>query len=196
MLFKKVGIYCKKSHTLCKLGGVSRAAYYKWLNREISENELENQWIATIIERIHNESPDKDYRRIRDELERYHGIDVNDKRFLNPESMIAEVLSAASEKGVSPKSVGELIQCVYQSLAECYADAIRTLSDITGKTYTSLNIVGGGCQDKYLNALTADSTGIEVFAGPVEGTAIGNLNVQMIAGGEFANLTEARAAIM
>lgn len=123
-------------------------------------------------------------------------IDVNDKRFLNPESMIAEVLSAASEKGVSPKSVGELIQCVYQSLAECYADAIRTLSDITGKTYTSLNIVGGGCQDKYLNALTADSTGIEVFAGPVEGTAIGNLIVQMIAGGEFANLTEARAAIM
>ena len=69
-------------HTLCKLGGISRAAYYKWLNREISENEQENQRIATIIEKIHNESPDKGYRRIRDELERYHGIDVNDKRIL------------------------------------------------------------------------------------------------------------------
>ena len=34
------------------------------------------------MERIHNESPDKGYRRIRDELERYHGMDVNDKRIL------------------------------------------------------------------------------------------------------------------
>ena len=41
----------------------------------------------------------------------------------------------------------------------------------------------------------AGSTGLEVFAGPVEGTAIGNLIVQMIAGGEFADLAAARAAI-
>ena len=68
--------------SLCKLGGVSRAAYYKWLNREMSENELENRQIANLIEKIHSESPDKGYRRIRDELERYHGIDVNDKRIL------------------------------------------------------------------------------------------------------------------
>ena len=27
---------------LCKLGNVSRAAYYKWLNREIPTNEIEN----------------------------------------------------------------------------------------------------------------------------------------------------------
>lgn len=33
-------------------------------------------------EKIHTESPDKGYRRIRDELERYHNIDVNDKRVL------------------------------------------------------------------------------------------------------------------
>ena len=42
-------------HVLCKLGGVSRAAYYKWLNREISENEQENRRLAAIIEGIHNE---------------------------------------------------------------------------------------------------------------------------------------------
>ena len=67
---------------LCKLGRVSRAAYYKWLSREIPKNEKENQRIAEIIESIHNESPDKGYRRIRDDLERYHDIDVNDKRVL------------------------------------------------------------------------------------------------------------------
>lgn len=122
-------------------------------------------------------------------------VDVNDQRFLNPKSMIAEVSAAAAENGPAPATVGDLMQCVYRSLAECYADAIATLSDITGKTYTSINIVGGGSKDKYLNSLTAEATGLEVFTGPVEGTAIGNLIVQMIAGGEFASLAEARQAI-
>jgi len=123
-------------------------------------------------------------------------VDVNDHRFMNPASMISEVLKAAALSGVAPKTVGELIQCVYRSLAENYAEEVRLLSEITGKTYTSMNIVGGGSQDKYLNALTADATGLEVFAGPTEGTAIGNLIVQMIASGEFADLAEARTAIV
>ena len=123
-------------------------------------------------------------------------IDVNEQRFMNPESMIGEVLAAAAAEGEAPSTIGELMQCVYNSLAECYAAAISTLSFITGKTYTSINIVGGGSKDKYLNALTAEATGLEVFAGPTEGTAIGNLIVQMIAGGEFRNLEEARKAIV
>ena len=123
-------------------------------------------------------------------------VDVNDQRFMNPASMIGEVLDAAGEAGSVPKTVGELMECVYRSLAKCYADAIATLSGITGKKYTSINIVGGGCQDRYLNDLTSEATGLEVFAGPVEGTAIGNLVVQMIAGGEFADLASARRAIV
>ena len=67
---------------LCKLGNVSRAAYYKWLHRDIPVCEAENERIADEIERIHMESPDKGYRRIRDDLERYHDIKVNDKRVL------------------------------------------------------------------------------------------------------------------
>ena len=122
-------------------------------------------------------------------------IDVNEQRFMNPDSMIGAVIAAASEAGVPPKTLGELMQCVYKSLAVCYADAIRNLSDVTGKGYTSLNIVGGGCRDLYLNALTAEATGLEVFTGPVEGTAIGNLIVQMVAAGEFKDLAEARKAV-
>ena len=123
-------------------------------------------------------------------------VDVCDGRFMNPASMISEVVSAASAEGRPPKAVGELMQCVYRSLAECYAESIRNLQDITGRTYTSINIVGGGSKDLYLNSLTAEATGLEVFAGPTEGTAIGNLIVQMIAGGEFADLAAARAAIV
>ena len=44
--------------------------------------EVENERIAEEIEKIHMASPDMGYRRIRDDLERYHGIKVNDKRVL------------------------------------------------------------------------------------------------------------------
>ena len=120
-------------------------------------------------------------------------VNANDTRFFSPASMIAEVLAAAD---VKPTTVGELMQCVYASLADCYAKMIRNLSNLTGKTYTSINIVGGGSKDGYLNSLTAQATGLEVFAGPTEGTAIGNLVIQFIAAGEFKNLADARAAIV
>ncbi len=123
-------------------------------------------------------------------------VDVNDARFLNPQSMAGEVAAAVRESGnPPPETVGELMKTVYLSLADCYRRAIDGLSSITGRKYTSINIVGGGCRDAYLNELTAAATGLEVSAGPVEGTAIGNLIVQMIASGEFSGLEEARAAI-
>ena len=123
-------------------------------------------------------------------------VDVNAQAFMNPASMIGEVLAAAASAGKAPATVGELMQCVYISLAKCYADAIVKLSKITGKTYTSINIVGGGSKDGYLNELTGKATGLEVITGPTEGTAIGNLVVQMIVGGEFKDLAEARRAIV
>ena len=123
-------------------------------------------------------------------------VDVNDSRFLAPESMIEEVRAACEESGQkAPESVGELMQCLYLSLTTCYRKAVGELSAITGKTYRTVNIIGGGCQDAYLNQMTAVRTGLMVYAGPVEGTAIGNLAVQMIAAGIFRNLSEARACI-
>ena len=124
-------------------------------------------------------------------------VDVNLDCFLAPESMIDAIQKECARTGQPvPESVGELMQCVYTSLSLCYRDAIETLQKMTGKRYTSINIVGGGCQDSYLNQRTAEATGLTVFAGPIEGTAIGNLMVQMIAAGELADLPDARAAIV
>lgn len=67
---------------MCKFGKVARASYYKWLNRGIPAYESKNKMIAKEIEKIHAESPDKGYRRIRDDLERYYDCKVNDKRVL------------------------------------------------------------------------------------------------------------------
>ncbi|MCD8124334.1 MAG: rhamnulokinase [Lachnospiraceae bacterium] len=123
-------------------------------------------------------------------------VDVDDASFLAPDSMIRAVQNYCSKTGQPvPESVGEVMQCVYVSLTRRYAEAIRDLQKLTGKVYTSINVVGGGCQDGYLNQMTANATGLPVYAGPVEGTAIGNLLVQLIRAGEFDSLQAARDAI-
>lgn len=123
-------------------------------------------------------------------------VDVNDGAFLAPDSMIDAVKEACRRTGQPvPSSIGELMRCVYQSLAGGYAAAIRELESVTRRSFDCVHIVGGGSKDGYLNALTARATGLPVHAGPVEGTALGNLMAQMIAAGEFAGLSEARAAV-
>lgn len=123
-------------------------------------------------------------------------VDVNRDCFLAPDSMIQAIKDECAKMNQPiPKTVGEIMQCVYTSLSICYRDAILNLEKLTGKKYTSINIVGGGCQDGYLNERTAKATGLPVYAGPVEGTAIGNLIVQMIEAGEYENLQTARDVI-
>jgi HTH-like domain len=67
---------------LCNFLHITRSAYYSWLSHPKSDRELENEQIASEVEKIHNAHPDMGYRRIRDELDRNHGIRINDKRVL------------------------------------------------------------------------------------------------------------------
>lgn len=123
-------------------------------------------------------------------------VDVNDASFLAPESMLAAVSAYCERTGQQvPKDLSEQLSCIYHSLAKSYAETVEGIEKITGKTYSRLHIVGGGCQDQYLNSLTKESTGKEVYAGPIEGTALGNLMAQMLKSGEFKTLPEARTAI-
>ncbi|MBR2812366.1 MAG: rhamnulokinase, partial [Solobacterium sp.] len=123
-------------------------------------------------------------------------VNVDDDRFLAPAAMIEEVKKACSEAGQPiPETTGEVMRTVYLSLADEYAGAIASLERLTGKKYTSINIVGGGSQDMYLNQLTANAASLPVYAGPTEGTALGNLLVQMMAENEITSLQEARNII-
>lgn len=100
---------------LCKLGNVTRAAYYKWLHRQTPIKERENIMIAEKIEAIHSESPDKGYRRIRDDLDRYYDIQVNDKRVLricriqNIKSTIKYCNKGCTRHAARPQYVAENI---------------------------------------------------------------------------------------
>lgn len=119
-------------------------------------------------------------------------VDVNDGRFLAPESMIAEVKAAA---GKEEMSIGELFAIVYHSLADCYAKSVLEIEEMMGRKMSAIHIVGGGSKDDYLSELTAKACGKPVYAGPTEATAIGNLVSQMLSTGVFASLAEARNVI-
>jgi rhamnulokinase len=123
-------------------------------------------------------------------------VDATDNRFLAPQSMKGELIRALEDHHVpAPQSDSDLYRVVLLSLAMCYRDSIRELGKLTGITFTSVNIVGGGSQDVTLNRLTSKVTGLPVYAGPKEGTALGNLIAQMITGGEIADLQTARRMI-
>lgn len=123
-------------------------------------------------------------------------VDVDKEIFLAPDSMIEAVKTECKNTNQPvPETIGEIMQCVYTSLSNKYAKSVKELEALTGIKYTAINIVGGGSQDKYLNERTAKSTGLKIYAGPIEGTAIGNLMAQFIAEGELASLSEARDAI-
>ena len=123
-------------------------------------------------------------------------VDANDDRFLAPENMTEEVKKACAESGQAvPADLAEVASVIYNSLAKCYGKTIEEIEALTGKTFDGIHIVGGGSNAEYLNQLTAKATGKTVYAGPTEATAIGNLSGQMIAGGELADLQDARNCI-
>ena len=124
-------------------------------------------------------------------------VDVNDKRFLAPVSMIEAVKSYCVDYNLKvPNTIGEVMNVVYRSLACLYAKTIKGLEDVTGETYSALNIVGGGSKDGYLNRLAKEYTGKKVYVGPTEGTAVGNLLAQAISSKEVENLLSGRQIVI
>ena len=123
-------------------------------------------------------------------------IDAADNRFLAPQSMLEEVKAALKNAGApEPAGLADILRAVTMGLAVCYDKSIKEMSGITGKAFTSVNIVGGGSANVVLNQMTADVTGLPVYAGPTEGTALGNLAAMMIVDGAFADLAAFRAAL-
>jgi rhamnulokinase len=72
---------------------------------------------------------------------------------------------------------------------------IDDLAEVTGHAVPSVNIVGGGSNNVLLSQLTADATGLPVYCGPVEATALGNAATQLVALGELADLADIRRVI-
>ena len=118
-------------------------------------------------------------------------IDVNDNRFFAPKSMMNEIRSAVGRE----LSVGKTAYCIFNNLAKDYAHSLKALEEMTGEKYATLNIIGGGSKNELLNELTKKYTQKRIIIGPTEGTAIGNLLMQMIKSGELEDLAQARKLV-
>ncbi len=123
-------------------------------------------------------------------------VDVNDDRFLAPDSMTLAVKDACRESGQEvPETLGQIAAVIYRSLADCYGRTLAELEEITGRKFQKIHIVGGGSHADYLNRLTAKAAGRTCLCGPAEGTAIGNILVQMMRDQIFTDMWEARTAV-
>ncbi len=120
-------------------------------------------------------------------------IAPDDPAFFNPDDMVEAVRGVLSRTGQSDLSdPAVLSRIILESVAVRYAAVLRTIERLRGHRLERVRIIGGGCQNDFLNQATADASGLEVLAGPVEATAIGSIVVQAIADGRFESLAKAR----
>ena len=103
-----IGAACRALH-------VSRAGYYQWRSGSAGARVAENQRVAELVKKIHQESPDKGYRRIRDDLDKYYHTPVNDKRApricrsLGIQSAVKHIPRGCTRAAASPKYQAENI---------------------------------------------------------------------------------------
>ncbi|MBB3111121.1 rhamnulokinase [Paenibacillus phyllosphaerae] len=123
-------------------------------------------------------------------------INPDDPSFLAPGDMPERVKDYCVRTGQAvPEQPGEIIRCILESLAFTYRNVLELTERISGQTFSGLHMVGGGIHNTLLCQWTANALGKPVWAGPAEGSALGNLAVQWIAQGEIQDIWEARRII-
>ncbi len=123
-------------------------------------------------------------------------IDPDAPEFVPPGNLPRRVREFCKRTGQGePQSVGEIMRCIYESIAMKYRYAFGQLADCTGKHYGHIHMIGGGTKDNLLCSMAASSTGRPIMAGPIEATAIGNIAAQLITAGELSGVADARSLV-
>ena len=123
-------------------------------------------------------------------------INPDNPSFANPSSMVKAIQDYCRDtKQPVPEGYAAICRCIFDSLALRYRQVFGYLKSMAPFPIEVLHIIGGGSLNNYLNQFTADSIGIEVLAGPQEGTALGNIMLQAKAQGEVSDIWEMRRII-
>ncbi|HEY7797080.1 MAG TPA: rhamnulokinase family protein [Microbacteriaceae bacterium] len=124
-------------------------------------------------------------------------FDVTDASLIEPGDMPSRIQRLLASEGLEKTlSKAEIVATILHSLATSYSSAFENLKKLTGTQYETIYFTGGGSQNRLLTQLTADYCGVDVVAGPVEATAIGNLLVQIrSATDEFESLEDIRGIV-
>lgn len=121
-------------------------------------------------------------------------FDANDPTLSAPGDMPPRIAALLGKE--APTTRPAFVRSIVESIAEAFAQTVRTAAALTGRELDSIHLVGGGSLNRLLCQVTADRTGLPVLAGPVEATALGNVLVQARAlGAAPSTLEELRALV-
>ena len=123
-------------------------------------------------------------------------INPDAPRFVNPTSMVEAIQDYCRETCQPvPETYRQMARCIFESLALRYRQVLGYLREQAPFPIEKLHVIGGGVYNRYLMQMTADSIGIPVVTGPVEGTAIGNIMLQAKAAGIVGDMFQMRQLI-
>ncbi len=123
-------------------------------------------------------------------------INPDNPVFYNPDNMMEAFDDYFKQTGQPPLSeTGEYLRCAYNSLGLIFKYYIEKLEALTGKTFTTIHMIGGGSQSAHLCQSAADFTLKKVVAGPVECATIGSIMVQGMAMNIISDLKTGREMV-
>lgn len=100
-------------------------------------------------------------------------IDVDDPAFETAGNLPKRVVEFCKRTGqYVPQNRGEIMRCIYQSLAMKYKHTFNKLAEMSNKEYHRINILGGGIKDKLLCQMASDACNVQVLAGPSEASTL------------------------
>jgi rhamnulokinase len=114
-----------------------------------------------------------------------HGLlDVDDPDLLLAGRMPQRINAQRVRKGFEvldegPENAPVFASLIFHSLALRYAKVLDRVAFHSGKKLKRLFVVGGASQNDFLNRLTKEATGLELFRGAAESSTVGNFAVQM-----------------
>lgn len=116
--------------------------------------------------------------------------------FANPVSMVEAIKDYCRKTGQPvPEDYRAMARCIFESLAMRYRQVLGYLKEMAPFAIEKLHVIGGGSRNGYLMQMAANSIGMPVVTGPVEGTAIGNIMLQAKAAGVVNDMFEMRGII-
>ena len=121
-------------------------------------------------------------------------IDPDAACFSHPSSMSAAINDYCVRTGQAvPQSPAEYCRVIFRSLALRYRQVVEILESMAPFSIRKLHVIGGGSLNRHLMQYAANSLKMPVICGPVEGTALGNILMQIKSAGKVETLPQMRA---
>lgn len=123
-------------------------------------------------------------------------IDPDAREFLNPGNMPTAIAAFCAKTGQpEPETHGEIIRTIFESLALKYRATLDSIREVSTNEIEKIHIIGGGANNELLCQYAANATNLQVYAGPTEATAIGNIMMQAKALDAVSSLGEIRQMV-